>query len=141
MILIKRFLATLLAISMIASVYMVPAFADDIAPYSSTMIETYQASLSISGSYLQVYMYAQAHNTMGTLGVSTFYVQKKSGSTWTTVYSGINGYYSYNTSSFVSNLSSCTYSSNSTYRVCANFYAKNGSRSESKYYISDSIQT
>lgn len=126
---------------MIASVCIVPVCADDIEPYASSMMESYSASIRTSGDYLQVTFSSFSPNTLNKMGVSYFAIQKKSGSTWNTVYTNNTGYYTYSATAFSKTISCYEFSANSIYRVYAGFYAYNGSSSETKYTYSSTIYT
>lgn len=54
-----------------------PVSADDVEPYTSNLIESYCATISASSGYLNISFSATANNTMDTLGVAAFYIQKK----------------------------------------------------------------
>lgn len=115
----KRCLVIVLTALIIMSLLSV-AFADTAVPYASRVFQTTVVPIGISGGKVEASAYASSVYTASKLGVQSFKIQVKNGSSWSTVKS-VSGAYAYNTSSYSKTLT-CSATSGKQYRAVATFY-------------------
>ena len=122
----KKFISIALAVLLVSTTIAMAGVAvaenDEITTRADDFFSSYAISLTPtgSGSFLITFK-TSAIATASQLGVITYSVQRKDGSSWTTVASGLSGQLGSNTSSYTFGR---TYSGSSgqTYRVYANHY-------------------
>lgn len=128
------FVALVLAISNVG----IAALADEVQPYASDLINSYAISISSdSDGVISAIARVAANTVVDRLGFPVIRIEKKVGSAWTSVKS-TSGKYKDNASQYSYEL---TYqgTTGTQYRAYAEFYALDGSSSDSRSRTSSTI--